>query len=102
MTSLNGLETLTFKGLMQANASVAACHQQNPWVLLSPLETSGALGGLGALRRTSAPPGTWGVNLFPPEGSGESRRVQECLGKGRRAKEGEGGPGKAREGREAG
>ena len=89
-------------------------HQQNPWVLLSPPETSGALGALGALRRTLAPPGTRDVNMFPPEGSGESRRVQESsrepqrvqqensgelrrvqehLGKARRAKEGQGGPG---------
>ena len=52
-------------------------HQQNPWVLLSTPETSGALGALGALRRTSAPPGTRGVNMFPPEGSGESRRALE-------------------------
>ena len=52
-------------------------HQQNPWVLLSPPETSGALGALGALRRTSAPPGTRDVNMFPLEGSGESRRALE-------------------------
>ena len=52
-------------------------HQQNPWVLLSPPETSGALGALRALRRTSAPPGTRDVNMFPLEGSGESRRALE-------------------------
>src|SRR6266852_5443579 len=67
-------------------------HQQNPWVLLSPPETSGALGALGALRPTSAPPGTWGVNLFPLEGSGESRRALESQGKLWRAQESPGVP----------
>src|SRR6266849_6374438 len=68
-------------------------HQQNPWVLLSPPETSGALGALGALRPTSAPPGTWGVNLFPLEGSRESRRALESPGKLWRAQE---SPGESR------
>ena len=82
-------------------------------MLLSPPETSGALGALGALRQTSAPPGTRDVNMFPLEGSGESRRaqpqrvqeenygelrrVQEHLGKARRAKGGQGGPGGRRQ-----
>ena len=92
------------RGLQHEEGVPVILHQQNPWVLLSPPETSRALGALGALRQTLAPPGTRDANMSPPEGSGESRRAlesprgelwraQESPGAPRKGQEGQGGPG---------